>query len=804
MDPAFLPLYPLPRLSAEVSGWSYFWLKFPYAMPSFLTFLIGLFLITFSSSSGLSSMTRRRDVWTVALTFLSYSALACLTALRSVVADTEQLLWLHRWIYPVVLLLAPLSFYLIHLALGQPGRLLLYFGHVCWIPVVAAFVSLLEGVAFTGRWYHYSFGSFPEANWPIKVWGVFPGIGLALVGLPAFLWDWQLRRSPPALLIGLFLLFSLTLLNLPVLAGFPIYPGSNLHFVPMLLIIIGLHQKSGRTWLDLLFAERGLFYFLNAILAAALIILSLSFFGGLRVLEIQARQWFPAVPITLIGMVVVFASGIFIGGLEATNRINQYLTFILAILGFYLLLKTVEALYLDPIIEYRVRQLLFIPLAFLPALLYRLVDTVHPGESRWAGRLLTVCGAALAFFPFSDLMFSGYYNHAYGRIPAPGALFWAFPLLFLLFTAITAMKTGFSVKDSLAVRLILFCHGVSLLILLDLFRSSGLYLFPYAWLLPVPGILLLPAIHARSAVTGIAHALRITVRLSLSSIAVVLIFLSIIFLAVLNEGSLENRLFYLILGGSPLLLLTFLLSFLFAGPIAEQLDLLYRNLIEEREKSDRLLDNILPPAVAFDLKRGVRVEPRLYDDVTVLFADFAAFSSYATTIEPSDLVRRLDSTFQAFDELCHRYGVEKLKTIGDAYMCVAGLTSTPEQEDHAVRACRLAQAMMELQSKSMERLPLPLRIGIHSGPVVGGVTGSLKLSFDIWGHTVNVAARLEASSLPGRIHISEVTYGKLGAEFPCEERGLLRLKNIPEVRTYFLDLTARPFKSRQSPSYLEE
>jgi len=785
MDPDFLPLYPLPRLSGEVSGWAYFWVKFPYAMPSFVTFLIGLFLITFSSSSGFSSMTRRRDIWTVALTFLSYSALACLTALRSVVADTEQLLLLHSWIYPVVLLLAPFSFYLSHLALGQWGSLLLYFGHVSWIPSVVAFISILDGTAFSGRWFHYSFGSFPEASWPIKIWGAFPGIGLVFFGLPAFLKDWQIRRSPPILLIGLFLLFSLTLFNLPVLAGIPVYPGSTLHFIPMLLIIIGLHQKSGRTWLDLLFTDRELFYFLNAILAMALIVLSLSFFGGLRVLEIQARQWFPAVPITLAGMVVVFGSGIFIGGLEATNRINQYLTFILAILGFYLLLKTVEGLYLDPIIEHRVRQLLFIPLAFLPVLLYRLVDTVRPGKGRWAGRLLTVGGAVLSFFPFSDFMFSGYYNHAYGRIPAPGVLFWAFPLFFLIFSVIIILSSGFSVKGSLG-RMILFCHSISLLLFLDLIVSGRGFVFPYAWLLPVPVILLLPAIQVRSAAAGIPHALRITVRLSLSSIVVVLIFLSILFFAILNEGSLQNRLFYLILGGSPLLLLTFLLTFLFAGPIAEQLDHLYRNLIEEREKSDRLLDNILPPAVAFDLKRGVRVEPRLYDDVTVLFADFTAFSSYATTIKPSDLVRQLDSTFQAFDELCHRYGVEKLKTIGDAYMCVAGLTPSSRHEGHAVRACRLAQAMIDLQTESVERLPLPLRIGIHSGPVVGGVTGSLKLSFDVWGHTVNVAARLEASSLPGRVHLSEVTFGKLGGGFPCEERGLLRLKNIPEMRTYFL------------------
>ncbi|MFN0214895.1 MAG: adenylate/guanylate cyclase domain-containing protein [Saprospiraceae bacterium] len=210
----------------------------------------------------------------------------------------------------------------------------------------------------------------------------------------------------------------------------------------------------------------------------------------------------------------------------------------------------------------------------------------------------------------------------------------------------------------------------------------------------------------------------------------------------------------------------------------------------ERQRADTLLQNILPEKTAEELKVNGTVKPVYYESVTVLFTDFKNFTSIAETMSPEYLVKELDEHFRLFDEIVVRHGLEKIKTIGDAYMCAGGL---PEpNETHALDTVRAALEMQQAigalaAKKAAAGKPFfEMRIGINTGPVVAGVVGSHKFAYDIWGDTVNIAARLEQGSEPGKINISETNWEKVRDVFHCTFRGKLPAKNKGEIAMYFV------------------
>ena len=215
-----------------------------------------------------------------------------------------------------------------------------------------------------------------------------------------------------------------------------------------------------------------------------------------------------------------------------------------------------------------------------------------------------------------------------------------------------------------------------------------------------------------------------------------------------------------------------------------------RALESEKARSDELLLNILPVKIADELKARNEVEPRHYDSVTIMFADFKGFTRFAEAAEPRTLVNDLDQYFSAFDEIIERHNLEKLKTIGDAYMCAGGLPE--ENRTHPVDACRAAleiQEFMARANKQREKMRLPqweLRIGLHTGSVMAGVVGRKKFTYDIWGDAVNVAARMESNGVAGRIALSESTYHRVKDQFECEHHGHIEAKNKGLLDMYFL------------------
>lgn len=209
-------------------------------------------------------------------------------------------------------------------------------------------------------------------------------------------------------------------------------------------------------------------------------------------------------------------------------------------------------------------------------------------------------------------------------------------------------------------------------------------------------------------------------------------------------------------------------------------------LVGERNRSDRLLHAILPQRVASELRDGDHTIAQRHPEVTVLFADLAGFTPWAARQDPAEVVAFLDRIFSRFDHLVAAAGVEKIKTIGDAYMVVAG--APEERADHAPVMAGLALAFLDEVRAIREEtgLPLDLRIGLHSGPVIAGVIGTVRFAYDIWGDTVNVASRMESHGEPGRIQVSDETRRCLEAGFRFEPRGEVEVKGRGPMRTWWL------------------
>ncbi|MEQ8960481.1 MAG: adenylate/guanylate cyclase domain-containing protein, partial [Coleofasciculus sp. C2-GNP5-27] len=206
----------------------------------------------------------------------------------------------------------------------------------------------------------------------------------------------------------------------------------------------------------------------------------------------------------------------------------------------------------------------------------------------------------------------------------------------------------------------------------------------------------------------------------------------------------------------------------------------------EQEKSEQLLLNILPELIAERLKQDQSAIAEHFDDVTILFADIVGFTPLSARLKPIELVNLLNKMFSTFDQLAERHGLEKIKTIGDAYMVVGGLPQP--REDHAEAIAQMAldmqQAITQFQAEHSESLQI--RIGINTGSVVAGVIGIRKFIYDLWGDAVNVASRMESSGEPGKIQVTETTYQRLRDKFQFQERGAIAVKGRGEMKTYWL------------------
>ena len=219
----------------------------------------------------------------------------------------------------------------------------------------------------------------------------------------------------------------------------------------------------------------------------------------------------------------------------------------------------------------------------------------------------------------------------------------------------------------------------------------------------------------------------------------------------------------------------------------KELEVSNHRLEEEHDRAEGLLLNILPLEVARELESKGLVSPRYFEDVTVMFTDFVGFTTSAEKLAAEELVDLLNEYFTAFDEITRRHNIEKMKTVGDSYMCIGGLpTRTPSHPvDTILAALEMVQFVVE---RPQGKVPVEwgMRVGIHTGPVVAGVVGTLKFAFDVWGDTVNFSSRMESSGVTNRVNISERTYSRVKDFFACEPRGKILTKDKREVEMYLV------------------
>ncbi|MFY0675520.1 MAG: hypothetical protein JXQ87_19145 [Bacteroidia bacterium] len=215
----------------------------------------------------------------------------------------------------------------------------------------------------------------------------------------------------------------------------------------------------------------------------------------------------------------------------------------------------------------------------------------------------------------------------------------------------------------------------------------------------------------------------------------------------------------------------------------------------EKEKSDNLLLNILPTQVAEELKETGESEAQHFDQVSILFTDFKEFTQTAEKLSPKELVNEINTCFKAFDNICEKYGIEKIKTIGDSYMAASGLGRSSKEKVQGLKdAANLVLAALEMQefmttlNFKPETLNFSMRAGIHTGPVVAGIVGVKKFQYDIWGDTVNIASRMESHGEVGKVNISEATYNILKSDIGLSftERQMIDIKGKGQMRTYFV------------------
>ncbi|TGN19058.1 adenylate/guanylate cyclase domain-containing protein [Leptospira idonii] len=809
-----LQFFAIPE--GPVSNWDYFWYQIPYGAPGILTFLVGIFLSYFSFQKFRSGSEENRLFHAnLTISFISFGFVGLVLSLRAWIQDVEVLVFWNDILYFFVAPLAPSAFYLAYHMTGKKSKLLLYYSYICWAASFVLYLGILLGKGFETNVFEFTFGKYPRGSAFIRPWGILAPLGYFFLILPSFIKHYSHIRSNYHLSLfhGVNLLFLLTTSNAPSILGLKVYPGGFFLFIPMLLIAYGVFRSDFFDVNQLLFQKNGMFYFLFGLLSFVLIFISFGVSFGLSPLSYEASKWYPwGIPPVISVFASVFLS-IIVAGANPSARLNQLCAFALILTGFYVMQSVPLKLNLSYVVQLRISQLTFLAFAFAPSIMVRLVfEAIAKKNPSWLKYVDILCVIAALLSP-SPWLFVGFYEYPWSRVHHGGpaeALIGFNGFIALVLILITFFKHREYING--ASRWIIGSFMLSaVLLLFALLPSHGIPLFPLSDFQFVPATILGYAVLKHGALSLEGRTIQLSQKLANLGLVTMGIAAILYFPLIRDHYGIGESAFHLMMIVLPLILFNYLVIYIMSRPLAEELDISYflldlekqkadeereKALIaqdkaeEAREESEKLLLNILPLKVAQELKDKGSVTPARYENVTVLFTDFKGFTKVAEGMEEQTLVEELDACFTQFDEIILRNNLEKLKTIGDSYMCAGGLPVS--NRTNAIDACLAAlevQSFMNQLKEIKSALNLPfweLRLGIHTGPVVAGVVGRFKFAYDIWGDTVNTASRMESGGEAGKINISKETYELVKYFFVTEYRGKIHGKNKGDLDMYFV------------------
>ncbi|HNO24953.1 MAG TPA: adenylate/guanylate cyclase domain-containing protein [Leptospiraceae bacterium] len=597
--------------------------------------------------------------------------------------------------------------------------------------------------------------------------------------------------------------FSFVLIAVNVfllISGKNIFPFAVFMFIPLLSIAYGAFRSDFLDLSDLLFKKNLLFYILSVFISLSFLVFAVGVALFLVPGEnFQYRNFHFLIP--LFSAVVTICLSAYIAGNNPENRLSMFVAMTLFMNGLLNIIMIFRGLYLPILIEHRIGQILFTFIAFNASVQFRLLYIAYNKEVPKISWLIDATAVLTSLFALSPYLYKGYYEFSFGRSGASGPVL----LLFSLVNMITLFKILYDwysfreeKKGSLQAMVMIFAVLGSILSLSAVPSTLGLPIYPLTNLQFIPSLVLAFAILKFHALPIRGETVELTNKISFASTLLVPIILLFYFGGQRIDTSRFQLVLHIVFIGSFLIISIFTFTYILLRPIAKKLDEEKEKILQaqletetERQKSEKLLLNILPKDVASELKEKGFAEPVLFESVSVMFTDFKGFTTIAENLTPNELVKDLDACFVQFDKISERFNLEKLKTIGDSYMCAGGIPK--KNKTHAVD-CVLAaleiQDFMNMMKKLKEEKGFPyweLRLGIHSGPLVAGVIGERKFAYDVWGDTVNTASRMESSGTPGKINISGNTYKLVKDFFDCEYRGKVSAKNKGEVEMYYVN-----------------
>ena len=588
-------MIPLPSPSPLPSAIEFFWNQLPWVIPSLFTFVVGMTL----AGLGLLAIRRMEDkalIIAFVMCCFGFGSLGLTLSLRSVIQDIDLLLTLNRICYFGVVWLSPGAFLFTYYMTDRQYRSLFLVGLIGLATVAYAYFGLLTGFDFTGKWFTYSFGTYPIAELPLKIWGAFASLGYVITG-PAitilyYIYHKEKFKSKKFLFLGLHFCSLLVITNLPSLSGIPIFPMSSFEFVPLCILGYGIFRSNFLNLNDLLFKQRGLFQILAGLITFGLIGIAFLVATTLHPSNHPSPYVKPFFLLPLFSGVCTFALAIFLAGSSPDQKLNMLGATSLMLAGSLMIVMTAFKLDLPLITTRRIEQIFYTAFIFTPSVhlrfVYLALGKTRPIFVRW----IDFASVILCFVIWTPYFFSGFYEFWFGRISVAGLglnVFGALGLVAASTFLIGWAQSRKTAKSHLGSQVVFSLVVGDILIFLNLPATMGFPLYPLGELQFIPAILLSFAIIKSGAIPVSGEATTIGNRIS----ALILLFVATTmffdFLSLLKVTELVPAISHTLLVASPIALAFYMISFISLRPTALKMDETLHRLAEEKEKANAAL-----------------------------------------------------------------------------------------------------------------------------------------------------------------------------------------------------------------------